>query len=524
MHMHASTQVFTMENEINEQKWAATGKLLLKIKYLFSKIKNFRHNINNKGEKKFSEKFIVIFCCAAAALATVLILFIPPYIGMADDGSYESTINPLGIYHIEESRDDIYFNYYTKNYMLMPEDHADDTPVSGLKIVVIAAKALDTLFTHDSYFDLRFLALIYALLFLPAFFLILKTSLCYVRHFTERIVVSVLALFIFTDVSYIAYFGSFYTDPLVYIAFLYIVTAMLRLREQKHNYMFLAVFTFSTIILTITRNQYAAVGFLSGVYAVRYFFLNKDRAWRFASAAAALLIFLTSFYSAFTLPSDFTDSSKYNAMTRGVLFEAKDPEDALESFGIDPSFAVLSGTSSYDKFVTTPIDNATLKKEFLDKYDNASLTAYYLRNPGATLGMLDISVGRAVDSRRTMSGNFEKSLGMPKMARCPVWSVWSFFKAMTIPGSIGFVLVLLIAVILLFKVPRRRVKGKGFPRITIPLETMIYILLVSMIEALITIVCSGDAELIGHITLLTASIDLLIFFCFAKVLHRLNAF
>ncbi len=60
------------------------------------------------------------------------------------------------------------------------------------------------------------------------------------------------------------------------------------------------------------------------------------------------MISLLSFVCILGYPSDFNETSKLHAMTRGVLFSSADPAKTLTEFNIDPSYELLADASAYD--------------------------------------------------------------------------------------------------------------------------------------------------------------------------------
>ena len=63
--------------------------------------------------------------------------------------------------------------------------------------------ALDAVVTSDGLFDVRFLALVYLALYLPAVYPVLKAGLERVRCFSEAVAVTALGVLIFADISYL---------------------------------------------------------------------------------------------------------------------------------------------------------------------------------------------------------------------------------------------------------------------------------------------------------------------------------
>jgi len=505
-----------------KKEWNILRFLFASISKLAAFIKRNITKLNHNRDGKYSAEAVAFGASLISLLLLIMILFVPPVLGMSDDGSFSRVMNPAGIYHREDSNENLYFNYYVKDYLSLAAEESSLPNVTGQGILVLMAKWLDWFFTRDNIFDLRFLALLYTFLYFPAVFLLIKQAVKRAVTFTESIVIGLMGIFIFADVSYITYFSSFYTEPLVFISLLFCTGAALALQQEKQNLAYVALYSIFGVILTTIEVKYAVVGLILGILGVKFIILNKELIWKICSFTAVLALFLSSMFSLRYAPASFNESSKYHAMTRGVLLQSVDPEETLTEFGIDSSYSILTDTNSNDEYPLLNPDNKDLKEGFYDNYSSPEIAYYYLKHPGSLTAMLDISVKAAFNIRRDFSGNYEKSAGMPKMAKSIFWSFWSRFKAESIPKTIGFLVVLLAAVILLFRQKTTSLVKEYNPRGAIPLETMLAIFFIGISNAVITIVNSGDAELAKHLFLFSVSLDILIYFAFAQLLHKLR--
>lgn len=503
-----------MEQKNSSSDWKITRFIIISIKKALTFLKKWVRKLNEKSEGKYSPAFIGWSAAAVSLLILAIILFIPPYVGMADDGSFSRTANPAGIYHKEDTRENLYFNYYVREYLSLAPAEGAGKAFTSHELFLYAAKAMDALFTGDSVFDLRYLAFLYCLFYIPAIALLVRQAAASARTFSESVVIGAAGIFVFADVSYISYFSSFYPEPILYISILYCIGAALALREGKNAFLYLAVFTLSGSMLTTAENQCALAGIFLGGLGVRFLFVRKSISWRLACGSSVMLLFISMLVSLYYIPPTYTQASKYHAMTRGVLLQSTDPVKTLKEFGIDSAYSILTDTSSYEEYPEVNPDSKALT-EFYQKYSSAEITYYYLRHPGALGAMLDLSVKAAFNMRSSFTGNYEKSAGLPKMARSLFWSMWGNFKINSAPKTIGFIFVILLAVILLFN---KRSKEKNY----MSLEIMAVIFFIAISQAIITIVNSGDAELSQHLFLFGVSIDILIYFCFCELLHRLK--
>ena len=511
-----------MNMKNNKDEWKTARFIFSGLSRLAAFSKKTVAGLNKNREGKYSITVIGLGAGTLVLLLLVIMLFVPPFLGMSDDGSFARRINPAGIYHREDAGENLYFNYYVREYLSLAPVSGFFAGLTGQRALIYAAKGLDGLFTRDNIFDLRFLALIYGLLYIPAIFLLVKQAAYRVKTFTESVVIGLAGVVIFADVSYITYFSSFYTEPLVLISIIFCAGAALALQQERYNMFYLIIYTIFGIVLTTIENKYAITGLFLGILGVKFVFIDKGLFWRTGCIAAVLLLFLSVMFSAAYAPSSFTLSGKYNAMTRGVLLQSTDPEETLREFGIDGSYSILADTSSNEQYPLLDPENKDLKQGFYDRYNSAEIAYYYFKHPRSLVAMLDISVKAAFNIRRDFSGNYEKGAGMPRMAKSLFWSLWSSFKTNSIPKTIGFLIVLLVAIVLLFK--QKSVKIiKGYrQRSSIPLEVMLVIFFVGVSNAIVTIVNSGDAEMVQNLFLFSVSLDLIIYLSLAEVLHRLK--
>lgn len=498
------------------------AKALYRIKTMLRFFQKIRNKVNLRMKEKYSANLVGVSAAILCVLLLIIMLFVPPYLGVADDGSISKVMNSSGIYYVEDKAEDIYNNYFIKTYTTVSKDNnVKDDYMSSQVIMVKLAVAVDNFFTQDNYFDIRVLSLIYGLLFIPAIWLIVTQAALRVLFFSEGIIIGIVGVVIFADVSYITYFSSFYPEAIWHISFLYCVGLGLSLCRKRFREVKIVLFTIFGVILTTSKWQCGVIGLLLAALCVKKIFLDQRVIWKITCILMAFILSITTFVSYFTIEDDFTITSKYHAMTRGVLFQSKNPEETLKEFNIDASYSILADTSSYNNYPLVDANNDLLKEDFLDKYNTRDIVFYYVKHPLSMIGMLDISVKSAFNIRRDYSGNYEKSTGMKEKAKSLFWSSFSTFKVRSAPRTIGYLIILVIACFMLFG-ERRKLGVRKDESKEIYLDVMILVLCIGLSQGIITIIRSGDAEMIQHGFILGAAIDIITYFAFAEILHKLN--
>ncbi|MCH5287458.1 MAG: hypothetical protein J1E43_08545 [Christensenellaceae bacterium] len=500
----------------------SVGKLLSLAKGLFETLARLRNRLNRSMRARYSANWLAFIAAAICGLMAVMMLFVPHYLGMGNDSLASAKMGYYKLDYIDDgmrSGETAANAYFTRVYELT---HLDRGSEFSLEYALVSlAKALDWLFTRDQLFDIRFLALLYFVLYLPGVFLVIKAALERVRQFSEAAALAGLGVLIFSDISYIAYFNSLYADALFFIMLLYMAgCSLLMHRDGKYQSLYMALLGLSCMGFCLVARQ----GFLAGVVVAFFLLMHLRYMVRRHSKAlniiVASLVLMTSALSLFQVSSEFDDTGKYHAMTRGVLLQSADPVRTLEDMGISLSFSVLANDSLYDKYPVAQISHPLIRQEFLNRYSTGDIMMYYIRHPGALISMWDLGVKAAVNLRRDYCGNYEMAAGMPPMGKSIFGSAWSIFKMQSAPKTIGYLVVLVVIVFimtgkkLLGKQPRRW----GFTYFM----TCMSLLMLGVADMTYVMIHSGDAQLIQYNAVLGTVMDILLYFVCAELLHKLN--
>ena len=190
------------------------------------KLNQLKQKLNNRMEGKYSSRLIAVGTTALASFLMIIMLFVPNYLGVAGDQNVGRVMNAAGVYYTDTEMGNIYNNYFVRTYsnVLVGQETADEFLNSQVLLVRIAV-FVDNIFTGDRVFDIRFLALLYGLLYIPALYVLVKQACSRVKKFSEGIVIGFVGVLMFADVAYITYFNSFYPEALWFVSLMYCVGA-----------------------------------------------------------------------------------------------------------------------------------------------------------------------------------------------------------------------------------------------------------------------------------------------------------
>ncbi len=484
------------------------------IKTIRQRVSGFKNNINNRMDKKHMDFYIVFLAAAFCVLLTCLMLFVKPVAGVADDGTVLSVITGSGLAYpndIIQSKD-----YFVKEYVIKSFGTLGYRSVQT--IIIGIAKAIDYFITGSMRFDIRFLGLVYIILYIPAIMLFIKAAIKRLKNFSQKVFMAVCAVIMFCDAGYITYFNSFYPEALIFISLLYMSAAAVNLcKAGRYGYLWIVLFATFGIVLCFVRRYCFFIGFAGALFCFLLINNKKEEKYAITAFICGFSLIISSFCSLFILKDDFNRADKLHSMTRGVLLQSINPENTLSDFGIDMSYSLLTDVSAFDLFPATNGYDAVLEKEFLNRYDIWDIYRYYIKHPLNMAAMLDIAVKANIEVSREDCGNFEEADSINPGERTLFWSAYSMFKNRSMPKTIGFFVILIIVNIALNIGKSSKDKKGG-----VYLSFIGMLTLFTIFTSCFVIVKSGDAALIQYNGQLGMVMDIILFFTIGETLERLN--
>jgi hypothetical protein len=468
------------------------------------------------------DKYISPASLAAFGVALIVLieLFIPPYIGMADNGDYYRILYSNGLYFNVPDYTSQTLGYFVKNFGIFQHYNENSALLwSSQTLFVRLALMISEWLGYDQQFDIRIQASLYGVLYVGAVYLLVKAA-TWRASSRAGYGLAAAAIFIFGDIGYVAYFNSFYSESVVLIMLLLLFSSCMLLYQRQYNdYILLFLFGASALILTTSKQQNAPIGLIVAIIAILFVFLRRGRVFRMFAGLQAAVLLLTAIGTYALIPEQFVNINKYHAMTRGVLMTADNPEEALDFFGIDKQFAVLTGAIYYDQFSPMPVESEEMQVQFLDKYGFPSIARYYLTHPGAASKIFETAAHNAF-SNRTKLGNYEKAAGKPFGARTAAFSGYSYLKELAAPKTSGFVVLWMIVIAGLYAPSfYKAVKARSLRR-ALRLPVVLMMMASGLCAMGVAVIGAGDADIAKHEFLFAVAFDLVTFWTIADLVCR----
>lgn len=450
----------------------------------------------------------------------LVVLFIPPVIGMADDGSTAAIISGSNLYNLGELSPKEATAFFQKDWGIMA--YFNDTgkaQVTAQTPFLNAAKSLDRAYTWDWLFDMRFYGAVIAVFYLIAMYFLFETVTYGKRAIWTYIIVG-LGVVIFGDTAYTAWINSFYPQALGFFLVIILGTALILMGQEKLNdYLLISCFFLSALLLCLLNQQYALLGLFLGMLGINLKYVANKKGYQRICIIGGTILMLVSLAAFFMMPNGLTKLSAYHSMTRGVLMTAANPEQALEEFSINPQYAVLTGTSYYQAISPETMNSVAMETTFFSKISPTGVAIYYLANPGQLYEMLNRSVNSSFNIRPAWLGNYQITQGYPAGAQTSFFTVWSYLKANYLPGNFGFIIIwmgVLIGVYVRFF--RKGIIEKN-ERNTLRFVGLMTWLFIGLWELYVAIITSGDTDTLGHLFIFSLTFDLISFVILGKFIH-----
>ena len=372
---------------------------------------------------------------ALAAAILIYQLVIPPVVGVFDNGDWGKIMGPLGLEHMSNTPEEMH-QFLNLKFRFTSPWWGNGYIVSG-RLVARIARTIGLVVSKDGLFDLRVLGLLHAALLVWGLALIMRAAS--VLHPISRRVLAVLLVFVFTDVGYVAFLNSFYSQA-ESLCFLVIAAGFFALIVCGRSWRwctFLGFVAAATLFAASKPQEAPQALFLAALALLAARVLGPRRAAIIGVFGAALIIAAAGvcYWKASRV---VREPVLYNAFFQELLGNSPNPVNDLSSLGLNPDMARYAGTHAF--VADSPIQDPAFRAAFFDRMSSGRVLLFYLARPSRLWELLKRRSASAF-TIVTHYGNFEKRAGFPQGTRSSAFKVWSDFKRRALPGSIWTVLL-----------------------------------------------------------------------------------
>jgi hypothetical protein len=359
-----------------------------------------------------------------AAVVVLSLVLMPPVIGVADNGDFPKIMGRFSLVPAAEKSDWFYKYAHTK-YIEDPKSYWNLGFLSSEAALAIVAVRTGQFWAGDHSFDIRFLGILHAALFLAAFWLALPL-LRPLPPWRRRALIGLVILF-FADVMYVQFYNSFFMDTAAFLFLLLAVVFLLRARYLPFSKLPDGLFfLISSSLFLLAKAQHAPLCIALVLFACSPPLLLWPSRRLLSRSVATISLAGCALFAFFYVPKGYADAPLFTVIFTSILPAAENPSAELRELGLDDSFLKYRGMQAYD--AGSPMKDWNWGYKFVERATYPKLARFYLRHPGRAAQGLIIGLNEASYQRPEYLGNFDKAAGYPPNARSERFAFWSGLK------------------------------------------------------------------------------------------------
>ena len=349
--------------------------------------------------------------------------FVPPEAGLANNGDYGKLIGRFSL--VPDDGPSPEGQYYVQRWKYDPAGYWLSDNVSSEILPVRGALAISSVF-GSRIFDLRILGVLHAALWIACFAAALP--LFRLLPGWTRYAVSIFALFVFTDVSYVAHFNSFYTDTVAFIFLGWCIVISLRIATGAWTgwFPFLGLLA-SALLVIFSKPQHSPLGLLLWPLAAGASVTLTGRSARFAGLILAPLLPVAAIIGVQLVPEEERQDALFNVIFAKTLEHSTDRAADLRELGLSPDLLLLIGRFAQKD--DSPMKDPAFRHAFSVALHHR-LGLFLLHHPPIAAGLIYQDLHQPAAQRRPPPiGNYRGNTGFQPYAKARSFGWWSAFRS-----------------------------------------------------------------------------------------------
>ena len=461
----------------------------------------------------------------------------PNTVGIADNCDFGRVIQPVGL---ESNQSDKYFyaqqdfaydrefnsfSDYMK-FVINPDIHNISGYKSTHTIIVKVAQIINGVVKYFRYhkiydFDIRAISILYLMLISIGIILLVKGF--HIKNVFLKIFLVTLTIFIYFDKGYLVYFNSFFGEPLILVSLLiYIGSLLCIINGQKDKYIIYVINFIAGCIFIGAKVANIPLGMLMIIFSVFLFINKKDNKLRMIIVIGSLCMLMTSVYYYISVPKWMGDVNKYHSLFYGVLKDSDNPKKDLSDLNIDEKYAVLQGTHGYMDHKGYDIYSEEFRNEVYENATPFKISLFYLTHPDRLMEKIRLSATSSAIIRPPYLGNYTKNDCDEGVKFDNKFSCWEKIRKSLYESALLIIVVIFILFILTSIILTRNKPRKDNEKNILPILLRIMVVLFTGSQFILPIIGNGEADLIKHMFLFNALLDLMIIFIVADIIYLLE--
>lgn len=442
-----------------------------------------------------------LFCILTAAFL-VWLLIINPIAGISDNGDFVRVLIPN---FMSEPENVVYFNAVTEEYpisLALPLIYP--SYINTHILPVMAAKILNVLTYSREFFNIRYMSLVYILMFTAALCLCLRGFK--LKSLWQNILLFSLFVFMFANTGNTLYFGSLYAEPAAFVFFLGAAGCLrLCVKSDKSCANWYIAFLVLAFMFFGAKMQYAPLVVLMlplSLYAIRIFKPQKKKILTVTIVGCAVCLMFYIFQ-----PSYLDDVTTFDAVFYGIVTDEETAEEYLDDLGLPKEYAVLAGMDGFEESYPIDIKSDEFRENFYDKVGKGTLIKFYLTHPRLFLGMLEKTAKSCYLNQPKYLGNRTAAYSSERVSYTE-FQHYCDFKLKFFPKSFWCITLFFAAYAAWLLLRFKRSKDRA----RVWLMFLMAVIVFAAVQFVLPTVGNGGADLAKQLYMFNISLDFLLFY------------
>jgi hypothetical protein len=370
---------------------------------------------------------LVVVCAAILAWQ----LFLPGFIGLADNRDFAKVAGRLCIGRPDGPT--AYYAYFHPDFERARRYCWESgVPTSELALAR-AASWMEQRAGDPERFDLRWLGAIHALGFLGGWCLLLVALRPLKGAVWPRAawwVAAAAGLWIFTDVGFVSYLNSFYSDAAAIVGAMIMVPAALCLLSPDAPRRWLAVcFGLGALLFLTSKGQHAAMApVVAAVLLIAAWQTPSktpaDRGTRALAVGLTVILIGGTCWVFVETPYWYKAENRFTLVFYKLLPASGTPSRDVEELGLSQSDLPYIGQHAFLPY--SPAFDPAWLLAFSQRGSYGNVAAFWLRHPWRAIAILHQDLQREAWKRRPMEfSNYQPEAGRPAAAQTAAFGSWS---------------------------------------------------------------------------------------------------
>ena len=363
-----------------------------------------------------------VFWLAVCAGILAWKLFLPGFIGMADNSDFGKVAGPLCLASAAPEGENFFHALYWRGKQNCYYPHMPSSEVA----LAWLASTLEQTAGDRTRFDIRWLGAIHSLIFLAFYYslLTLLRPLSGIARFT----LSLLALWIFADIGVIAYFNSFYSDvPAILGGLATALLAVHLLAARRLAPGALLLFGLAALLFITSKAQHGVFGPIPAGLAFLLGWRATDKRTRRTGYVVGVALLAATAWILGSTPGSYKAQARFNLIFFKIAPNSASPARDLAELGLSAGDARYIGMHSF--VPDTPMKNPAWVDSFRVRSTYGQVVKFYLRHPSRALAILRADLENETWQRRVPGlSNFQRQSGRPEGATATSLGTWSALR------------------------------------------------------------------------------------------------